>query len=103
MLDVPGRPRAVATPGHTFGHMALHVADRELLFAGDALVTKDPYSERRGPRLVARAATADSGQALRSLAAIEATGARILAPGHGDVWDRGAAEAVAHARRAGAA
>jgi predicted N-acyltransferase len=30
------------------------------VLAGDALVTYDPYTPRRGPRLVARAATVDS-------------------------------------------
>src|SRR5919206_4745550 len=56
-LDVPGQPRVVPTPGHTLGHCALHLPDRDAVIAGDAIVTLDPYTGARGPRLVARAAT----------------------------------------------
>src|SRR3954447_8651975 len=99
-LPVPGRPRAVATPGHTFGHMALHFPDRDVVVAGDALVTRDPYTGRTGPRLVARAATADSARARASLDALAATGARTLLPGHGEPWEGGAEEAARLAREA---
>ena len=102
-LPVPGRPRAVACPGHSLGHCALHLPDRDVLFAGDAIVTRDPYTGREGPRLVARAATADSAQNLRSLEALAQTGAKWVLTGHGEPWDRGAEEAVRLAREAGAA
>lgn len=101
-LDVPGRPRVIPSPGHTFGHVALHLADRDVLIAGDAIVTLDPYTGRRGPRLVARAATADSDRAMRSLDALEATRARLLLTGHGEPYVD-VASAVALARRAGSA
>ena len=101
--ELPGGLRAVSTPGHTFGHMALHLPDRDVLFAGDALVAKDPYTDREGPCLVARAATADSDQALRSLDAIAATGAGTVLTGHGDPITTGAAAAAEAAREAGAA
>ena len=102
-LDVPGRPRALFTPGHTFGHASLHFPDRGALIAGDAIVTCDPYTGKTGPRLVARAATADSAQALASLDAIAATGAATVLGGHGEPWTGGAAEACALAREAGQA
>jgi glyoxylase-like metal-dependent hydrolase (beta-lactamase superfamily II) len=98
---VPGRPRVVATPGHTFGHCALHLADRDVLFTGDALVTRNPYTGETGPRLVSRAATADSKRALASLDRIAATGAGTLLAGHGEPWTGGAAEAAERARAAG--
>ena len=101
--ELPGGLRAVSTPGHTDGHMALHLADRGVLFAGDALVTKDPYTDREGPRLVARAATKDSERAARSLDAIAATGARTVLTGHGPAWTEGAESAAAQARVNGAA
>ncbi|MBM7026247.1 MBL fold metallo-hydrolase [Clavibacter sp. DM3] len=100
-LDVPGRPIAIPTPGHTDGHIALHLPDRDALITGDALVTLDPYTGRTGCRIVAGAATADSGRALRSLAALEGTDARIVLPGHGAPWRNGIRSAVSAARSAG--
>ena len=100
-LPLPGAPVPVFTPGHTLGHVALHFPDRDALIAGDALVTLDPYTGATGPRLVARAATADSERALRSLDALAATGATTLLPGHGEPWRDGAAAAVEAARAAG--
>jgi glyoxylase-like metal-dependent hydrolase (beta-lactamase superfamily II) len=101
--ELPGGLRAVPSPGHTFGHTAVHLPDRGVLFSGDALVTRDPYTDLTGPRLVARAATADSAQNLRALDALAATDARTVLPGHGDPWTGGAVAAVEAARRAGAA
>jgi len=100
-LPVPGSPRVLFTPGHTFGHCALHLPDRDCVIAGDAIVTLNPYTGRTGPQIVARAATADSQQALASLDAIAATGARVLLAGHGEPWPGGAEAAVSAARSAG--
>ncbi|MCC4250300.1 MULTISPECIES: MBL fold metallo-hydrolase [Microbacterium] len=91
----------IATPGHTRGHIAYHLPGRGVLFSGDALVTLDPYTGRRGPRIVARAATADSPVALQALSALEATEAAVVLPGHGDAWPHGVRRAVAEARTAG--
>jgi len=99
-LPVPGRPRAVFTPGHTDGHCALHLPDRDVLIAGDAIVMLDPYTGAKGPRLVARAATADTGRALASLDALAATGASTVLTGHGGVWRGGAESMAAQARSA---
>src|SRR3954454_16026406 len=74
VLDVPGRPRPVFSPGHTHGHAGLHFPDLGVLISGDALVTLDPYTGRRGPRVVSGAATADSQQAMASLMRLVDTG-----------------------------
>jgi glyoxylase-like metal-dependent hydrolase (beta-lactamase superfamily II) len=100
-LDVPGSPRVLFTPGHTLGHVALHLPGRNAVITGDALVTHDLYTDRRGPRIVARGATADSERALASLDRLAATGAETLLPGHGGPWTGGAEQAVQAARRAG--
>jgi glyoxylase-like metal-dependent hydrolase (beta-lactamase superfamily II) len=102
-LPVPGAPRVVFCPGHTLGHCALHFADRDVLIAGDAFVTLDPYTARRGPCIVAGAATVDSERNLRSLDALEATGAGTVLVGHGDPWTGGVEDGVARARAAGSA
>ena len=102
-LAVPGSPRVVFTPGHTLGHCALHLPDRDTVIAGDAVVMLDPYTGERGPRVVARAATADPARAVASLAALAATGAKTVLTGHGEPWRGGAAEAAELARAAGVA
>jgi glyoxylase-like metal-dependent hydrolase (beta-lactamase superfamily II) len=103
VLPVPGSPRVVFTPGHTLGHCGLHLPDRDVVIAGDAIVTLDPYTARRGPRLVARAATVDSERNTASLEALAGTRARTVLVGHGEPWTGGVEEAVALARAAGAA
>ena len=100
-LPVPGTPRVVASAGHTLGHCALHLPERDVLIAGDAIVTLDPYTAKTGPRIVARAATADSARALDALDALAATGARTVLVGHGEPWRDGAEAAVERARAAG--
>lgn len=96
-VDVPGGPVAIGSPGHTAGHCGFFLPDAGVLFTGDALVTLDPYSGRTGPRLVARAATADVAENRRSLAALADTDARLVLPGHGLPFDRGIRWAVATA------
>ena len=97
-LDVPGRPTVVHTPGHTIGHAAFHLPERSCVIVGDALATLDPYTGRRGPRLVARAATADSAQARTSLERLGALpDADVVLCGHGDPWREGIADAAGRA------
>jgi glyoxylase-like metal-dependent hydrolase (beta-lactamase superfamily II) len=100
-LPVPGSPEVVFTPGHTLGHCALHLPDRDCVIAGDAIVTLNPYTAGTGPQIVARAATADSERALASLDALAGTGARTVLVGHGEPWTAGVKRAVEEARRAG--
>jgi glyoxylase-like metal-dependent hydrolase (beta-lactamase superfamily II) len=100
VLPVPGDPVVVATPGHTLGHCALHLRDRDVLIAGDSIVTLDPYTGRTGPRIVARAATVDGRRNLESLDALVATGASTVLTGHGEPWTGGIASAVAAAKAA---
>jgi glyoxylase-like metal-dependent hydrolase (beta-lactamase superfamily II) len=100
-LDVPGSPRVLFTPGHTLGHCALHFPDRDAVIAGDAFVTLDPYTAAPGPKLVARAATADCERNLATLDAIAESGASTVLTGHGAPWTGGAAEGVRRAREAG--
>jgi glyoxylase-like metal-dependent hydrolase (beta-lactamase superfamily II) len=97
-LDVPGRPRVIATPGHSPGHCSLLLGERGVLFAGDALATFDATTRTRGPRLLS--INADRGQALASLSQLERTGATTVLPGHGAPWRGDVGEAIRRAREA---
>lgn len=102
VVDVPGRPVAVHTPGHTSGHVGLHLPDRGVLVTGDALITVDVWDRgRRGPQLIRAPFNHDHGQAVDSLSRYEALDADVVVPGHGRPWVGSPAEAVAEARRAG--
>jgi len=100
-LDVPGRPRVIATPGHSPGHVVFHLPDRGVLIAGDALCSYNPLTGRRGPQLMPKAFANDIAQAQASLDALAAVEAGTLLFGHGEPWTDGPAAAVAHAREVG--
>jgi len=101
VLDVPGRPRVVHTPGHTPGHCALYFERHGALFVGDALCTWNPLSGRRGPQVMPSAFNVSTDTCFESLAAIERLDAEAVLPGHGEPWREGAAAAAARAREAG--
>lgn len=103
VLDLPGRPELVPAPGHTDGEYVVHLPDHGAVLTGDALVTLDPYTGRRGPRVVARAATNDARVALDSLEAIAALDVPAVLTGHGAPWLQGTRSAVDAARAAGVA
>jgi glyoxylase-like metal-dependent hydrolase (beta-lactamase superfamily II) len=100
LFDVPGAPHVVFTPGHTRGHSVFHLPDRGVVFAGDAFVTRDPYTGRAGPIVVARAATWNSERARASLERIEKLDGDVALTGHGGPWRGGIAEAARRARAA---
>jgi len=98
-LDLPGRPRAIHTPGHTKGSCVL-VSGRTL-FAGDALATMDITTGRRGPRIGPGFINDDSEQALESLSKLEGVDVDTVLVGHGEPWTDGLDEAVRQARQVG--
>ena len=51
VLDIPGRPTVVLTPGHTSGHICLRSGGA--LLTGDALITGHAITGRKGPQLAA--------------------------------------------------
>jgi glyoxylase-like metal-dependent hydrolase (beta-lactamase superfamily II) len=100
-LDLPGRPRPVHLPGHTPGMCAIHLEGRRVVCSGDALLTRNPLTGRRGPQIAPDGLNRDSDQALASLDALAGLSADVLLPGHGEPWTQGIAEAVRQARAAG--
>jgi glyoxylase-like metal-dependent hydrolase (beta-lactamase superfamily II) len=103
VLPVPGAPRVVHAPGHTAGSSALLLEARSVVFTGDALVTHDCYSGKRGARLLARESNDDNTLAMTSLDVLAGLKARVVLPGHGDPYDGDIKDAVEAAKAAGAA
>jgi glyoxylase-like metal-dependent hydrolase (beta-lactamase superfamily II) len=99
VLDVPGRPRVVHTPGHTPGHSALLLEDRGVLFVGDSLCTWNPLTSERRPQLMPRQFNSDNRACAESLAKLAGVDGQVLLPGHGDPFAGTPAEAVELARR----
>jgi glyoxylase-like metal-dependent hydrolase (beta-lactamase superfamily II) len=101
VLDVPGRPVAIPTPGHTEGHVSFHLPDRGVLFTGDAMNSRNPMTGRLGPQIMPRGFNISSARALESLSNLENLDADAVLFGHGDPWADGPAAAVARARELG--
>ena len=71
VLDVPGRPRVIHTPGHTAGNAALSLADCDVLIVGDTLATLSLSHGDSGPQLLPQFVNEDHDRALASLEKIE--------------------------------
>jgi glyoxylase-like metal-dependent hydrolase (beta-lactamase superfamily II) len=100
VLDVPGAPRIIHTPGHTPGSVSVHVASVDALFLGDTMTTRNVLTGVTGPKPAPF--TLEPGQAIESLAQIEDVDATWVLPGHGPAWDGGVPEAVRLIREAAA-
>jgi glyoxylase-like metal-dependent hydrolase (beta-lactamase superfamily II) len=100
VLDVPGRPRVVHTPGHTPGHCALVVEERGAIFAGDLLCTLNVLTGARGPQLMPRPMNRSSAQMLDSLGKLDGLEGTLYV-GHGEPWTDGVAAAVERVRALG--
>jgi glyoxylase-like metal-dependent hydrolase (beta-lactamase superfamily II) len=93
-LDLPGRPRVVATPGHTNGHAAYVFEKRRVLCSGDALVTDGIITRRTGPQLMEQRFHTDPDRARESLEILARQVADLILPGHGPPWRGSPAQAV---------
>jgi len=98
VLDVPGAPRVMHTPGHTPGHCVFHFADHGVVFAGDALCMWNPVTGSRGIQLMPRQMNVSNAQALESLARVEQLEAGAVLVGHGEPCRESLRVAVARAR-----
>lgn len=98
VLDVPGSPRVISTPGHTLGHCAFYFEDHGALFVGDAMCTRNPLTGGIGPQLMSHGFNVSDVDARTSLDAIEPIEAEVLLPGHGEPWRDGVSAAVTEAR-----
>lgn len=90
VLDVPGQPEVIATPGHRKEHCSFWLPERRILFAGDALITMDIMSGKavapepvRGGNLF----NYDKDQQMESARKLGALGNLTLLPGHVQPWE----------------
>jgi glyoxylase-like metal-dependent hydrolase (beta-lactamase superfamily II) len=98
VLELPGAPLVIHTPGHTPGSVAFHFPSVDALFVGDAMTTGHVLTGAVGPRPAPF--TLDTEQALASLDRLESLPAKWVLPGHGAPWSEGAKEAVRLIREA---
>lgn len=97
VLDVPGHPRVIYTPGHSVAHSALLLEDRGVLFCGDAMATLAVNTGATGPMV--HPFNRDRPEAIASLDVLEKVDADVMLPGHGAPWRGAISDAVARARR----
>jgi glyoxylase-like metal-dependent hydrolase (beta-lactamase superfamily II) len=102
VLDVPGRPSVVHTPGHSNGHVVFTFGDRGVLMAGDALCTWNPLTGRPGPQLMPRAFATSLSEAEASLSRLEGLEAGVVLPGARRSVDRRGLDAGCADSRGGA-
>lgn len=95
-LDLPGKPRIIALPGHSPGSVAVHVPAFDALFVGDALTTRNVLTGQKGPSPAPF--TDEPSLAVSSLANLEGVEAHWLLPGHGGPWTQGVSEAIRRVR-----
>jgi len=100
VLDVPGSPRIIHTPGHTPGSVAVHVPALDALFIGDTMTTRNVLTGVTGPKPAPF--TLKPEQAVESLDRVGDIDATWLLPGHGPAWDGGVRQAVGLIRDAAA-
>ena len=98
VLDVPGAPRIIHTPGHTPGSVTVHVPAVDAVFLGDTFTTRNVLTGATGPKPAPF--TLEPGQAIASLDKLGDVDATWVLPGHGPAWDGGAPEAVRLIREA---
>jgi glyoxylase-like metal-dependent hydrolase (beta-lactamase superfamily II) len=101
LLDVPGRPRIIHTPGHTDGASCILLGRLDAILTGDSLVTMNLGTGGTGARVMSAAVNKNSIQALESLDHLNGIEAATVLPGHGEPWVGGLASAILHARKVG--
>jgi glyoxylase-like metal-dependent hydrolase (beta-lactamase superfamily II) len=82
----------VHTPGHTSGHCSVLLAERGVLFSGDAMVNFDYASGRRG--LSQHRFNDDRDAALSSLDRLDDFDVSTVLFGHGEPWTEGSRRAL---------
>ncbi len=100
ILDVPGRPQVIHTPGHTAGHVAFYLSEKNVLFSGDSLLTQNMFTGAHGhPQFAPHSLNADNLVSTRSIDRFREIGDVTLLSGHGKPWSGSMSEAIQLARK----
>jgi glyoxylase-like metal-dependent hydrolase (beta-lactamase superfamily II) len=94
ILDLPGTPTVIHTPGHTEGHAMFHCPDEGVLFTGDGLITMNLLGKGSGPQMIDPIFNLDTEQAYESLGRLDDIDAELLLPGHGIPWQESPGKAA---------
>jgi glyoxylase-like metal-dependent hydrolase (beta-lactamase superfamily II) len=87
ILDVPGRPVVIHTPGHTPGEVSFHFPKQKVLITGDSLVTLDLFSGLNVfPTTTPYALNDNLTEARKSIERFKGLGEILVLPGHGKPW-----------------
>ena len=87
VLDIPGKPQILHTPGHTEGEIALWLEDKKVLISGDTLVTRNLLTGALGePQLTNSILNGNYKQAMHSLDLLRELGDVTMLSGHGTPW-----------------
>ena len=99
VLDLPGSPKVVFTPGHTAGSVCFHMPELGVLATGDALATCNLYTDEPGCQLLPEEFNGDTELAIASLDRLVGLEADVVLPGHGAPFNGAPAQAIdaAHA------
>lgn len=99
VLDVPGRPQVIHTPGHTVGEVSLLLEKQRVLITGDTLVTRNVYTGAGGqPQVTPPLVNQDYAQCYASLDRLADLGTLMMLTGHGPAWTGDMRDAVSIAR-----
>ncbi|MFK0001703.1 MBL fold metallo-hydrolase [Paenarthrobacter sp. NPDC090520] len=99
LANLPGRPEAIAAPGHTPGNVALLLPGAGAIAVGDTFVSGHPLSSKPGPQMLQRMFHSDPEAALEATRRLGDLQATLILPGHGPVLRLSLADAVAALHR----
>lgn len=68
------------------GSVAFHLPERDVLFTGDALMTRDPFFAGEDRAIVFADHTSRNASCLEALSVLDGYGSSALLPAHGDAW-----------------
>ena len=87
VLDIPGRPKVLHTPGHTNGEICLLLEKKNVIITGDTIVTRNLLTGELGnPQITNPVLTNNYKQAIRSLDLLREIGKVTMLTGHGTPW-----------------